>query len=55
MSTEFEKVRPTMRPNAKAEESPRDRAARKAAELRSHRDGKLGFLTNIYTGVAVQG
>jgi hypothetical protein len=41
MSTEFEKVRPTMRPNAKAEESPRDRAARKAAELRSHRDGNL--------------
>jgi hypothetical protein len=41
MSTEFEKVRPTMRPSAKTEESPRERASRKAAELRSHRDGNL--------------
>lgn len=42
MSTEFERVRPAMRPNdAKTEESPRERAARKAAELRSHRDGNL--------------
>lgn len=42
MSNEFERVRPAMRPNdAKTEESPRERAARKAAELRSHRDGNL--------------
>jgi hypothetical protein len=42
MSTEFEKVRPAMRPTeTKAEESPRERATRKAAELRSHRDGNL--------------
>lgn len=43
MSNEFEKVRPAMRPSgdAKAEESPRERAARKAAELRAHRDGNL--------------
>ena len=41
MSTEFEKVRPAMRPSAKVEESPRDRAARKAAELRAHREGTM--------------
>jgi hypothetical protein len=42
MSTEFEKVRPAMRPTEpKVEESPRERATRKAAELRSHRDGNL--------------
>lgn len=42
MSNEFERVRPAMRPSdTKTEESPRERAARKAAELRSHRDGNL--------------
>ena len=39
---EFKKVRPQMRPSAPvAEESPRERAARKAAELRAHRNGDM--------------
>jgi hypothetical protein len=42
MSDKFERVRPAMRPEAPvAEESPRERAARKAAELRAHRDGTM--------------
>lgn len=42
MSDEFKKVRPAMRPEAPVvEESPRERAARKAAELREHRQGDL--------------
>jgi len=42
MSDEFKKVRPAMRPdNTAKEESPRERAARKAAELRNHRQGDL--------------
>lgn len=42
MSDEFKKVRPNMRPEAPVtEESPRERAARKAAELREHRQGDL--------------
>ena len=42
MSDEFKKVRPNMRPEAPVtEESPRERAARKAAELREHRRGDL--------------
>ncbi len=42
MSEDFKKVRPNMRPEAPvAEESPRDRAARRAAELREHRNGDL--------------
>lgn len=42
MNDKFERVRPAMRPETIApEESPRDRAARKAAELRAHRDGSL--------------
>ena len=34
-------IRPTMRPDANTEESPRDRAARRTAELRGH-DNDLG-------------
>jgi len=42
MSDKFERVRPAMRPEASVvEESPRERAARKAAEHRAHRDGSL--------------
>jgi hypothetical protein len=42
MSDKFERVRPAMRPEAPvAEESPRERATRKAAELRAHRDGTM--------------
>ena len=42
MSDKFERVRPAMRPEAPVvEESPRERAARKAAELRAHRDGTM--------------
>jgi len=42
MTDEFKRVRPQMRPEAtSAEESPRDRAARKAAELRAHRNGEM--------------
>lgn len=42
MTDDFKKVRPNMRPDAPiAEESPRERAARKAAELRAHRQGDM--------------
>ena len=42
MTDEFKKVRPSMRQEvAPKEESPRERAARKAAELRAHRNGEL--------------
>lgn len=42
MTDEFKRVRPQMRPETTpAEESPRERAARKAAELRSHRNGEM--------------
>lgn len=42
MSDDFKKVRPNMRPEAlTSEESPRERAARKAAELRAHRQGDM--------------
>jgi hypothetical protein len=42
MSDDFKKVRPSMRPEAPVtEESPRERAARRAAELREHRNGDL--------------
>jgi len=42
MTDEFKRVRPQMRPEATSvEESPRDRAARKAAELRAHRNGEM--------------
>jgi hypothetical protein len=42
MSDEFKKVRPPMRPEASVkEESPRERAARRAAELKAHRNGDL--------------
>jgi hypothetical protein len=40
MSDDFKKVRPSMRPEA-AEESPRERAARRAAEVRAHREGSM--------------
>lgn len=42
MSDDFKKVRPSMRPETPVvEESPRERAARRAAELREHRNGDL--------------
>ena len=43
MTDEFKQVRPAMRPGTGPveEESPRERAARKAAELRAHRNGDL--------------
>ena len=42
MTDEFKRVRPQMRPDAPVpEESPRERAARVAAELRAHRNGDL--------------
>jgi hypothetical protein len=42
MSDEFKKVRPPMRPEASVkEETPRERAARRAAELKAHRNGDL--------------
>lgn len=43
MSDEFKQVRPVMRPGGGpvSEESPRERASRKAAELRAHRNGDL--------------
>lgn len=41
MTDDMKKVRPAMRPQANAEESPRERAARRAAELKAHRDGNL--------------
>jgi len=42
MSDDFKRVRPNMRPEAPVtDEDPRARAARKAAELREHRNGEL--------------
>ncbi len=42
MSDDFKKVRPNVRPETPVvEESPRERAARRAAELRDHRNGDL--------------
>ena len=58
MTDEFKQVRPSMRPGAGpvAEESPRERAARKAAELRAHRNGEMDDGTDaFFAGGAIPG